>query len=200
MATAYRHGSRLKIKIFVWLLIILAAGAVLSFSLLPKLQRPGQQAEVITVSTLQEIVSVSRLSTYTAVYNGVAQVMNQENPDETDYYVSYEAKVYAGIDFSEVQFRVDEKKKVIYVDLPQVDITKIDVDIASMDFIFYNDKANAATVSQTAYTACEADARRESEKLEDIYLLARQNAGNVLTALIRPIVEQMDPEFSLCMT
>ena len=111
MATAYRHGSRLKIKIFVWLLIILAAGAVLSFSLLPKLQRPGQQAEVITVSTLQEIVSVSRLSTYTAVYNGVAQVMNQENPEETDYYVSYEAKVYAGIDFSEVQFRVDEKKR-----------------------------------------------------------------------------------------
>ena len=200
MATAYRHGSRRKSKLLVWLLIILAAAA-LAFSLvLPRLQQLRQAPEVVTVSTLQEIVKVSRLSTFTSVYNGVAQVMNQEKPEETDYYVSYEAKVYAGIDFSEVQFRVDNEKKVIYVDLPEVDITKIDVDIASMDFIFYNDKANAATVSQAAYAACEEDARRESEKQEDIFRLARQNAGNVLTALIRPIVEQMDPEFRLCLT
>ena len=78
-----------------------------------------------------------------------------------------------------------------------MEITKVDVDIASMDFIFYDNKANASTVSQTAYKACEADAQQESASQEAIYKLARQNACNVLTALINPIVEQMDAEFRL---
>lgn len=200
METAYKRGSGRKLKLLVWVLVLLAVAALAVTLVLPRLQQAGQPPEIITVSTLQEIVNVSRLSTYTAVYNGIAQVMNPDKPEETDYYVSYEAKVYAGIDFDRVQIRVDNEAKMIYVEIPEVDITKVDVDIASMDFIFYNDKANTATVSQEAYRACEADARQESEKQEDIYQLAKQNACNVLTALIKPIVEQLDPEFGLSVT
>lgn len=156
-----------------------------------------KKAEVVTVSTLQKIVDVSQLSTFTSVYNGIAKVMNERHPEEIDYYVSYEAKINAGIDFKQIEIEMDNNSKTIYVTIPEVYITDINVDIGSMDFIFYNDDANKSTISQVAYKACEADVQQESEKQESILELARQNAENVLTALIDPILEQMDPEYSL---
>ena len=191
------QNRKLQFKFPAWVLVVVAAVIVVGAVALPAARQGQQSSKVITVSALQEIVNVSELSTYTAVYNGIAQVMNEQDPEEIDYYVSYEAKVYAGIDFETINIRVDNAEKMIYVEIPEVDITKVDVDIASMDFIFYNDKANASTVSQVAYRACEADAQAESETQMVIYELARQNACNVLTALIKPIVEQVDAEFGL---
>ena len=37
---------------------------------------------MITESTLREIINVSELSTYTAVYNGIAKVPNPDKPEE----------------------------------------------------------------------------------------------------------------------
>ena len=68
----------------------------------------SKEAEVLTVSTLKEIVNVSELSTFTAVYNGIAKAMDEEEPDEIDYYVSYEARVNAGINFEKVEIQLDE--------------------------------------------------------------------------------------------
>ena len=84
-----------------------------------------------------------------------------------------------------------------HVDIPQIRITDSNVDITSLDFIFYNDKANASTVTQEAFKACEADVQKESEQQNAIYELAKQNAVNVLTALINPIVEQLGTEYTL---
>ncbi len=198
METENYPQNKQKVKIPVWAVAVVAVVAILVFAVgLPAIQNGNTEPEIITISTLQEIVNVSELSTYTAVYNGIAQVVDEKDPEDTDYYVSYEAKVYAGIDFEAIQFRVDSDAKIIYVELPEVAITKVDVDIASMDFIFYDNKSNASTVSQAAYKACETDAQQESEAQEAICELARQNACNVLTALIDPIVEQLDAEFRL---
>lgn len=153
--------------------------------------------EVISVATLKDIINVSELSTFTAVYNGVAEVKNQQTPTETDYYVSYEAKVKAGIDFEKIVFNVDKEQKRIKVTIPEVYITDVNVDIASLDYIFVNDSANTSTVSQQAFKACEADVQAESQQQEKICELAEQNAKNILTALIRPIVEQLDEEYEL---
>ena len=43
----------------------------------------------------------------------------------------------------------------------------------------------------------EADVQKESEQQNAIYELAKQNAVNVLTALINPIVEQLGTEYSI---
>ena len=153
--------------------------------------------EVITISTLEKIINVNELSTFTAVYNGIATVRNEKKPEEVDYYVSYEARVNAGIDFNKIEISVDNEAKTIFVDIPQIRITDSNVDITSLDFIFYNDKANASTVTQEAFKACEADVQKESEQQNAIYELAKQNAVNVLTALINPIVEQLGTEYTL---
>ena len=198
METTGLQTPKQKFKPPVWVLAIalavIAGIAAVSVRMMPK-EEP--KPTVITVPTLQKIISVSELSTYTAVYNGIAQVPNPDKPEKIDYYVSYEAKVYAGIDFKDVVIEVDEETKEIRVSVPDVRINKVDVDISSMEFIFNNDKANTSTVSQQAYKACEEDAKQESEKQQAIYELAKQNACNVLRALIQPIVEQADAEFTL---
>ncbi len=154
-------------------------------------------AEVITVSTLEKIINVNELSTFTAVYNGIAQVTNEKEPAETDYYVSYEARVEAGIDFEKIVISIDDETKTIRISIPEVYITEVNVDISSLDFIFCNDKANTSMVTQQAFKACETDARKESAQQHTIYELAKQNAIKVLTALTKPIVEQLDDEYTL---
>lgn len=178
-------------------LILVIVVLVMAFIVIPTARNSKKQAEVITVSTLQEIIDVSELSTFTAVYNGIAQVMNQDNPESVDYYVSYEAKVNAGIDFEQVEIDLDEEAKTIRITMPPVELTDVNVDISSLDFIFYNQKLNTSTVTETAYKACEADVEKESQEQQAIYDLAEQNAKNVLTALVKPIVDQADTEYTL---
>lgn len=186
-----------RLKLPVWILIA-AAVMVVAFGIgLPAAQRANQQAEIVTVSTLQKIVNVSELSTYTAVYNGIATVCDEEKTGEVEYYVSYEAKVYAGIDFEALDIEMDEAEKIIHITLPEARISSVDVDISSMDFLFYDDKANESTVSEEAYKACEKDAWQESEKQAAICDLAKDNACNVLKALVTPLVEQADTGYTL---
>lgn len=194
--TKERRGRR-RLRRLLLPLCLIAAGALALWGL-----RGGEEAppEVVTISTLERIVDVSELATFTAVYNGVAQVQNPEKPEETDYYVSYEAKVNAGLDFEGIAFGLDPEAKVIRATLPPVRITKVNVDITSLDYIFLNKKKNASSVSQEAYRACEADARRESEAEQAIFALARQNAENIMQALITPFVEQLDEGYALEIT
>ena len=156
-----------------------------------------KQPEVITVATLEKIINVSELSTFTAVYNGIAKVNNEQNPEKVDYYVSYEARVKAGFDLDKIKITVDNEAKTINIKIPGIYITDSTVDIGSLDFIFFNDKANASTVSEQAFKACEADVKAESKQQKAIYELARQSAINILTALTKPIVEQLDAEYTL---
>ena len=153
--------------------------------------------EIISKSTLEKVINVSDLSTFEAIYNGIAVVTNEEKPENIDYYVSYEAKVKAGIDFEKVNLEVNEDEKIITVTLPEVKITDVNVDIASLDYIFMNKRANTETVSAQAYKKCIDDVTKESNSTTAIYELAKQNARNIVEALIKPFVEQLDDKYEL---
>ena len=173
--------------------ILIAGGIILG----PKLKNDQNEPEVITKATLMKIIDVSELSTSTSIYNGIAKVMNEKKNEKVDYYVSYEAKVSAGIDFDKVEMNVDNDSKKIEITLPVPYITNIDVDVASMDFIFVDKRANKSTVTETALKACEQDVKAESKDQTAILELAQQNAVNVVTALVKPFVEQLDEEYTL---
>lgn len=188
-------------RIPILLVIVIAVIAVVMLAVRAVRNQEGKK-NVITTSTLAKIVDVSELSTFTAVYNGIAQVPEESKPEKTAYYVSYKAKVNAGLDFEKIKFDVEDKEgkdetKIIRAILPKVGITDVIVDITSMDYIFVNKKANTPTVSQEAYKACEADAQSECEQEAAIFDLAEQNAENILRALIEPFVDQMDSEYRL---
>ena len=152
---------------------------------------------VITAPTLEKIVDLSELSTMTSVYNGIAEVCSEEDPEEVLYYVAYKAKVQAGIDLAAIDIDVDDETKTVTVALPQVRLNEVNVDIASLDYIFVNERANDATVSHEAYKACQADANAECQRQEQILTLARQNAENTITALIEPFIQQADAAYTV---
>ena len=156
-----------------------------------------KKLEIITKSNLEKIINVSDLSTLEAVYNGIAKVTNNEEPDEVNYYVSYDAKIKAGIDFQQVDINLDNEKKVIKVKIPEIKINDINVDIASLDYIFMNDKANTKTVSEQAYEKCIEDVTSEVDTEDAIYELAKENAQNIIEALIKPFINQLDAEYKL---
>ena len=179
-----------KIKFYTVLIaVILIAIIILRFAVFrPK----NTEAEIISKSSLEKIIKVSDLSTYEAVYNGVARVMNEQNAENVDDYVSYDARIKAGIDVD-----VDHDQKVITVKLPEIEIQDVNVDIASLDYIFINNTANTATVSEEAYKKCKEDAIEESKTKNAIYDIAEQNLQNIIEALISPFVEQLDSEYQL---
>lgn len=171
---------------------------LLAILLIPKIANSTKsKTEVIVSSALEKIVDISELSTFTTTYNGIVPVMNEKKTEKIDYYVAYEAKVNAGIDFSKIDFFVDDATKIIHIDIPDVYITDVNVDISSLDFIFYNKDDNTSSVTQEAYKACEEDAKKESQQEDAIITLAQQNAENVLTALTRPLIEQLDSKYTL---
>ena len=179
--------------------ILAAAGIILIVCvlLLVKNASRGSEPEIISKAALEKIINVSDLSTFEAVYNGIARVASEDDPEEVDYYVSYDAKVKAGIDFEQVEVTVDPEEKVIAVKLPEIKITDVNVDIASLDYIFENDKANTATVSEQAYKKCIEDVQNESSSEAAIYELAKENTHNIVEALISPFVAQLDAEYKL---
>ena len=91
METTGLQTPKQKFKPPVWVLaiavVVIAGIAAISVRMMPK-EEP--KPTVLTVPTLQKIISVSELSTYTAVYNGIAQVPNPDKPEKIDYYVSYD--------------------------------------------------------------------------------------------------------------
>lgn len=175
--------------ILIILTVFLVSGA--------KKEAPVSTPEVITITTLEKILNVKELSTFTAVYNGIAYAGDTDDGKQPDYYVSYNARVKAGIVMDQIGIAVDNNSKIITITLPEIEITEINVDISSLDFIFYNSKANTSTVTMEAYTACENDAKSEVESQDAILTLARQNAVNIMKALASPIIEQLDAEYRL---
>lgn len=178
---------------FATAILVLIASSLLLLSKPVKKSEPS----IITTSTLEKILTVSDLSTFEAIYNGIAKVTNPDDAQKVDYYVSYDATVKAGIDFEQVEISVDDTAKIISVKLPEVKITDITVDIGSMDYIFIDDHANTETVSEEAYKWCINDVTDESTHEDAIYELAEQNAKNIIEALIRPFVSSFDSEYQL---
>lgn len=170
-----KFSLKLKPKQKVMLIAVVALILCLTVICVILMSKPSEsQPEIITVPNLEKIIKVDTLSTYTAVYNGVAKVMNKENPKDVDYYVSYEAKVNAGLNFEKIEIDIDEIKKEILISVPEIHVTEIVVDIGSLDFMFYNKKANSSSVTGQAFKACEKDVEEEAKTQEAIFDLAEK--------------------------
>ncbi|MBO5373202.1 MAG: DUF4230 domain-containing protein [Lachnospiraceae bacterium] len=184
--------KKLVAAIGIVVLVIIAMAVLLA-----NVTKKEETKEIITKATLEKIINVSELSTFEAIYNGIAEVMNEKKTENVDYYVSYEARVKAGIDFEQIEISVDNEEKRIVVTIPEVKINDVNVDIGSLDYIFENDKANDETVVQEAYKACIEDAKKESSDENAICELAEQNTKNMIEALIKPFINQLDAEYVL---
>ncbi len=185
--------KKVKIIISIILVVVIAVGY---FGINVGL-KPNNEPEIITTANLKKIIEVSELSTYECVYNGIAVINNEKKTDKVDYYVAYNAKVKAGIDFEAVAINVNHETKVITVEIPQVEIHSVNVDIGSMDFIFVNKKAESSGVTEKAFKKCENDVKKETKVTDAIYELAKKNAENIIKALLTPFINQLDAEYTV---
>lgn len=182
-------------------LLIIVIAAILALIIISSLifhqSEKKQEPVIISKASIEKIVDTNDLSTFEAIYNGVAKVMNEKKPDKVDYYVSYNAKVKAGLDFKQIIVEVDTEAKIVTITLPEIKITDVTVDITTLDFIFENNRANTEDVIAAAYQSCIDDVREESGNEPAIIQLAEQNAHNIVEALIKPFVQQVDNEYRL---
>lgn len=97
----------------------------------------GEEGEVITISesSVKKVFEISELSTADYTYNAIVRAYAE---DETTirYYVAYEGKVKAGIDFNNIIIDINNEKKEISITLPDVEFQEKTVNLGTMEYIF----------------------------------------------------------------
>lgn len=138
----------------------------------------------VTVSTLKDAVNISELSTAQFTYNGIAEVYKDKSKKKVACYISYKAKVRAGIDMSKVEFEINEENKTVKPILPEITVVPDINDEASLSFI--PDDANIEL--KEALEVCEDDAKEEALKSEKLMESAQENLHSIIEALLYPIL------------
>ncbi len=154
---------------------------------------------ITTKSSLEKIMEINKLSTIEYTYNAiVTKYKNDEvKEDNVEYYVAYNGKVTAGIDFNEINIDVDYKEKKIYVTLPNVEIHETNVDMGTLDYIHEKNVPEKDSISQEAYKLCKNDLRERAQNETELLSNAEENAKSAIEALLKPWVESVDKEFQI---
>ena len=152
-----------------------------------------EEGEVHTVaeSTLKKVCEICELPTVEYTYNAVAEAINEKG--EVKYYVAYEGKVTAGIDFSKIEFKVldSEEPKKILIKLPEVTVQDTTVNMGTMDFIFLKDAYETETISQEAFKLCQEDLSNRIKDEDALFELAAENARRAVRGLYEPWINQL---------
>ena len=144
---------------------------------------------ITTKSSLEKIMEINKLSTIEYTYNAiVTKYKNDEvKEDNVEYYVAYNGKVTAGIDFNEINIDVDYKEKKIYVTLPNVEIHETNVDMGTLDYIHEKNVPEKDSISQEAYKLCKNDLRERAQNETELLSNAEENAT-------RPVPEWLEKD------
>ena len=153
----------------------------------------GEEGEYryITESTLSEVVSTAVLYTASYPYNGFVGI--KDAGGTVKYYVAYKGNVKAGFDFDKVEVSLDEDTDTITVILPELNPLEITVD-NDLDYLFMDDKMNTEGIFSQAYTAAEEDLKNRMRDDAAIKKAAVESAKTAELALLKPWVEQVDPD------
>ena len=154
---------------------------------------------ITTKSSLEKIMEINKLSTIEYTYNAIVTKYKNDEVKEynVEYYVAYNGKVTAGIDFNEINIDVDYKEKKIYVTLPNVEIHETNVDMGTLDYIHEKNVPEKDSISQEAYKLCKYDLRERAQNETELLSNAEENAKSAIEALLKPWVESVDKEFQI---
>lgn len=158
----------------------------------------GEEGKVTTISevTLDQVFDIQELSTADYTYNAIAKAYDEDG-STVRYYVAYEGRVKAGIDFGKIECRIDKEEKIITITLPEVELKEKTVDPGTMEYIFKDKRSESETVHQEAYQICEADLEEKTKDAKELLHFAEENAAAVVKALVMPWVEQIDADYTV---
>lgn len=158
----------------------------------------GEEGKVTTISeaSLKKVFEINELSTADYTYNAVARAYNWDN-SEVRYYVAYEGRIKAGIDFSKIKIDIDEEEKLITLTIPEIEFQEITVDPGTLEYIFKDKGSETENIHQEAFTLCQQDLNERAAQEEDFLLLARSNAASVVEALVTPWISQLEDSYTV---
>lgn len=184
-------------KISVKALLCAAVSAVILICIPTSIALNKHNLETRVTTYLEKIIKINELSTYKMRYGGVATSFDEKDPSKIDYHVSYEADVYAGIDFEEVKVTLDKKTKTVHITIPKAYITDTIIDMSSLDSLFVDKKENKSGITEKQQELCEADIKLEKNHQQTLIDFAEKSAINMLEALTKPIIESLGRNYSV---
>lgn len=155
----------------------------------------GEEGETVTFSeaTIKKVFEISDLSTADYIYNAVARAYEEDGG--VRYYVAYEGRIKAGIDFGKIQVDIDEGEKIITITIPEIEFQEKTVDPGTLEFIFRDRKSETENIHQEAYLLCQNDLDEKINREQELMELARANAVSVVEALVTPWMKQVEEEY-----
>lgn len=189
----------LNTKLIVILLIVIA---FLSFIVYLLVNNSGDNGIIIRAkSSFKKAIDIDELRTATFTYNGVAKKCKEEckndGNDEYVYYVMYEGDVTAGIDFDEIDFKIDKANKKMIIAMPQVKITNSHTYIEKQRFIFKNSSYDNVTELSEANRICNEDIKKKASEDNLLIDTAKENARIVLRQFFETWLNNYYPGYSL---
>lgn len=163
--------------------VAIVAAAVSLFG--PTVINKIRKDNVITSSQLEKAIDINELSTAEFIYNGVAEKYRDDNPEEVECYIAYDANVKVGIRMEDVKFNIDKEQKTVTPVLPDI---KVNVAILNEESISYIPK-NPDLSLKEVITLCKEDAMSEANNSETLYQTAEENLRAVIEALLSPILD-----------
>ncbi len=198
--------KRLPLIAVILILVIVAITLTVKFMT----KNDEESISIVTKSSLQQVLEISKLSTIEYTYNAVAAKHDEKG--KVIYHVAYEGKVNIGIDLMDVTFEIiDETKtsnnnsassssaplKKVIITVPDVNVTDIHIDEGTLEYIFMKDKYETETVFADALKLCNSDLESRVKNEKVLFDTAQKNAISAIEGLFRPWIETADPEFLL---
>lgn len=172
----------LKKKLMMSLPIIIGALLIVGFLAIRVTNIFGKsEMNIITSSTLMEVVDIAELSTAKFYYNGIAEV---KDGDKVKCYVRYDSEVTAGIEMKDITYDIDYDNKIIKPKLPKVRI--IDNTLVGKQYIL---PENSDVDMVEIRKICKADSKKESEEASELFAVAEENLKYVVEGLLQPLTQ-----------
>lgn len=175
------------------------AGSRLPQKILDRIPGYRKTAKLSTEVVSGQLANASELVTQKLTMEGFSTYEDEGIPilSQGNFVMTYKSRVTAGIDASEISFRIDHEKRIIHVHLPQAEILSATVDPGTISYhgesiaIFnFNNKEDANKAQKLA----ESDARKAA-RASGILDNADRYARSLIKGLLQGVAEGYQIEF-----
>lgn len=173
-------------KKIIWSVVAIAVCAVAIVVIINV--KNNDNGKYITTSQLEKAVDIDELSTAEFVYNGVAEKYKDDDPEELECRISYNATVKVGINMSDIKYEIDNENKSVTVTLPETKVNIAALDESSISYMPKNPKMEVDEV----IALCKEDAVNKANKSDQLHEVAEENMKTTIEALIKPILDSKE--------
>lgn len=181
------HGIARKLACLLATFVLFAVGYLF-------VSRQLSNGAVITASSaLTDVLEIDELSTAEFIYNGIAEVYEEKNPEKIRFYVCYNSTVKVGINLEQVKLQeINEQKKTVRISIPAIEIMGEPVidhnRLSCMTPGVFSSFSPNDYDFKVAYEACLKDAEKEAASSRELFETAEENLKTTLQALLDPVV------------